>query len=361
MSINLSIHENAAKGNDHGAVKPPFSNTGAERTKQTGLKARCDWVSVTFKNVSEREIIEDILLLDRDDFVEMDRGMYGYPQSLRFGNIVVLYGGRKEMGVHISMAGEGCREYENIGRVPWSVLFRVMLATDAQFSRLDIALDDHVGYWTIDKVVNKVKRNELVSRFKSAKRIEQVKIGDGTTSGETVYFGSSTSLIIIRMYNKALEQLGCEGIDPVTIPETWNRTEIQARKERAQSIAGLIANGVEVGAIVKGILKYYMRFVVKPKGGDTNKRRWKTAQWWERFLDEIEPIRLSEQNEMDTTIEKRLVWMKWQVAPSLAAVIRAMDGEMTAIYELIRDGMNRLKPRDIAMIKQYQENVKTAG
>jgi phage replication initiation protein len=163
------------------------------------------------------------------------------------------------------------------------------------------------------------------------------------------------------MYNKALEQLGCEGIDPVTIPETWNRTEIQARKERAQSIAGLIANGVEVGAIVKGILKYYMRFVVKPKGGDTNKRRWKTAQWWERFLDEIEPIRLSEQNEMDTTIEKRLVWMKWQVAPSLAAVIRAMDGEMTAIYELIRDGMNRLKPRDIAMIKQYQENVKTAG
>src|SRR5690606_16053489 len=51
----------------------------------------------------------------------MDRGMYGYPFSLRMGNIVVLYGGRPEMGIHLSMTGAGCREYENIGRVPWSV------------------------------------------------------------------------------------------------------------------------------------------------------------------------------------------------------------------------------------------------
>ena len=60
------------------------------------------------------------MLLNPDDFVEMDRGMYGYPQSLRFGEIVILYGGRPEMGVHLSMTGAGCREYENIGKVPWS-------------------------------------------------------------------------------------------------------------------------------------------------------------------------------------------------------------------------------------------------
>jgi len=47
--------------------------------------------------------------------------------------------------------------------------------------------------------------------------------------------------------------------------------------------------------------------------------------------------------------------MRRQVAPSLAAVIRAMDGEMTAIYELIRDGMNRLKPRDMVMIQKFKE------
>lgn len=32
---------------DH-ALKPPYSNTGAERTKKERLQATVDWVSVTF-------------------------------------------------------------------------------------------------------------------------------------------------------------------------------------------------------------------------------------------------------------------------------------------------------------------------
>jgi len=233
--------------------------------------------------------------------------------------------------------------------------FRVMLAVEAQFTRLDIALDDHVGYWTIEKIANKVRRGELVSKFKSAKRVEKIQISDGSATGETVYFGSSSSLVTTRMYNKRLEQLGRDDIDPATVPDIWNRTEIQARKERAQAIAQLLANGHEVGAILKGILAYYLRFVVRPKNGDSNKSRWKTAQWWQRFLEDVEPIRLTEPCEMEATIERRLAWMRRQVAPSLAAVIRAMDGEMTAIYELIRDGMNRLKPRDMVMIQKFKE------
>ncbi|MBD1371251.1 replication initiation factor [Hazenella sp. IB182357] len=341
-------------------LAPPSSNTGAERTKPTGLIACYDWLGVTFQNLTERQVIEEVLLLNPDDFTEMDIGMYGYPLSLRLGNISILYGGRKEMGVHLSMTGKGCREYEHIGKVPWKALFRVMLAVEAQFSRLDVALDDYIGYWSITQVVNKVKRNELVSRFRSAKRIEQVKIGDGSTTGETVYFGSSTSMIIIRMYNKALEQLGREGINPNTIPEIWNRTEIQARKERAQTIAGLIANDIEIGTIIKGILKYYLRFVVKQKT-DSNKRRWPVAKWWEHFLRNVEPLALKQNNEMEASVEKRLTWMRKQVAPTLAVVIRAMDGEMSAIYDLIQDGMSRLKPRDQAMIKQYQETTTLSG
>lgn len=333
---------------------PPDSNTGAERTDQTGLKARCDWLGVTFHTLHEREVIEDILLLNPDDFTEMDHGMYGYPRSLRLGNISVLYGGRKGMGVHLSMTGAGCREYESIRGISWKVLFHVMLTVKAQFSRLDVALDDHIGLWTIEKIVKKVKRDELVSRFRSAKRIEQIKIGNGSTTGETVYFGSPTSLIIIRMYNKVLEQLGREGVDPATIPKIWNRTEIQARKERAQTIAGLIANDIEIGTIVKGILKYYLRFVVKHKE-DTNKRRWPTAPWWEQFLHNVEPLCLKQNNEMEASVERRLAWMRKQVAPSLAVVIQAMDGEMSAIYQLIHDGMGRMKPRDMAMIQQYKE------
>ena len=138
-----------------------------------------------------------------------------------------------------------------------------------------------------------------------------------------------------------------------------NRTEIQSRKDRAQAVAGMIANDVPIGVIVQGILRYYLRFLVRDH--DKNKSRWKTAGWWERFLDDVEPIRLAEKTEMEATIEKRLSWIRRQVAPSLAAVISAMDGEMTAIYDLIQDGMERLKPRDIAMIKQYKEHIDSVG
>ena len=78
-------------------------------------------------------------------------------------------------------------------------------------------------------------------------------------------------------------------------------------------------------------------------------------------MDDIEPICLTEKNEMEATIERRLAWMKKQVAPSLAAVIRAMDGEMSAIYELIHDGMKRLKPRDMAMIRKFKESEINVG
>lgn len=65
-----------------------------------------------------------------------------------------------------------------------------------------------------------------------------------------------------------------------------------------------------------------------------------------------------EKGEIDATIEKRVAWVKRQVAPSLAAIIKAMDGEMTVIYDAIKEGMERLKPRDLVMIRQYKE---TAG
>ncbi len=344
---------------DGSAVKPPYSNTGAQNTSRPNLNACVDWVSATFKTVNERELIEEILLLDPDKFDEVDNGLYGYQQSLRLGNIAVMYNGREDMGVHLQMSGAGCREYEHIGKLTWETLFRVILACEGQITRLDMALDDHVGYFTIRKAANKIKRGELASKFRRAMRIEHIEIADGKSAGQTIYFGSGQSMIRIRMYDKRLEQLNSKDVNTDEVPAFWNRTEIQSRKDRAQAVAGMIANDVPIGVIVQGILRYYLRFLVRHH--DKNKSRWKTAGWWERFLDDVEPIRLAEKTEMEATIEKRLSWIRRQVAPSLAAVISAMDGEMTAIYDLIQDGMERLKPRDIAMIKQYKEHIDSVG
>lgn len=336
---------------------PPYSNTGAQNTSGEGLKPCVDWVQATLKNVQPDEIIADILLLKPEDFTELERGKYGYMSAKRLGHITILFDGHPEMGVHLEMTGQGCREYESYGIMDWKTFFNVLLRCEAKITRLDVALDDYKGYWAIKRIVRKVKDGELVSKFKHATRVEKIKIEDGATAGHTVYFGSNESRIKIRMYDKLLEQKAKGDAGEIEGLTVWNRTEIQARDERAQTIAGLIANDVPIGAIVTGILKYYLRFVVK--GKDRNKSRWKTAKFWEEFLGDVEPLRLSE-SKPAATLEKKIAWLDRQVAPTLAMIVEAMEGDMEKIYKLISDGAERLKERDIAIIREYKKKSRAA-
>ena len=338
---------------------PPSCNTGAENPLQSALNPRIDWLQATFKNEEyvqkPAQFIEEVLLLDPDKFDDLEVGLYGYRRSMRMGNIAVYYDGRADMGIHLQMTGSGCREFEYFG-LDWGTFFAIVVEAGGNFTRLDLALDDHYGYWSMRIVEKKVKRGEVVSKFKRATQIKKIDLETGETVGSTVYFGSGSSRIQIRMYDKRKEQMGKKDIDPEKLPEVWNRVEIEARDERAQAIAAMIAQDVPAGVVIRGILKYYVRFVVR--GTDKKRCRWKTVRWWKKFLDDVEPLRLVEKGEIDATIEKRVAWVKRQVAPSLAAIIKAMDGEMTVIYDAIKEGMERLKPRDLVMIRQYKE---TAG
>ncbi|MCG2968481.1 replication initiation factor domain-containing protein, partial [Escherichia coli] len=128
-----------------------------------------------------------------------------------------------------------------------------------------------------------MKDRLLTSKFKKARTMETILIESGKGEGKTIYFGSSQSSIQVRMYEKNHEQAG-KGND--TDNQVWNRTEVQARDDRAQKIAEMIMLSEEdektVGEIVAGILKYYLRFLVK--GKDKNRSRWKTAPFWDKFL-----------------------------------------------------------------------------
>lgn len=337
-----------------GVEVPPYRNTGAQNTWGEGLRPCVDWVQATFKNVQPDDIIADILLLKPEDFTELERGKYGYMSAKRLGHITVLYNGHPEMGVHMELSGQGCREYESYEIMDWRTLFNIILRCEAKITRLDVALDDFKGYWKIKQIIRKVKSGELVSKFKHATRVEKIKIEDGSTAGHTVYFGSNESRIKIRMYDKLLEQKAKDGADQEEIEglTVWNRTEIQSRDERAQTIAGLIANDVPIGAIVTGILKYYLRFVVK--GKDRNKSRWKTAKFWDEFLKDAEPLRLAEAKQA-ASLEKKIAWLDRQVAPTLAMIVQAMEGDMEKIYRLINEGAKRLKERDVALINEYRQ------
>lgn len=339
-------------------AKPPYCNTGAQNTSEenlNSLRACIDWVQITFKDIGTETLVTGILGLDFARFNDLEVGQYGYRRCLMYGNIMVYYDGRPDMGIHLQMSGQGCRQYESYEVKVWSELFKDMLLRKSKFSRLDVAIDDFKPYFEIPKLIKKIKKRELVSKFKDATRIEKIDIESGESKGNTIYYGSPQSRIQIRMYEKDLERAG-KGFELEEGIEAWNRTEIQARNERAQKIAGIIASSEDgdetIGQAVRGILKAYIRFV--DTGTDSNRSRWKTSGFWEEFLGDVNELRLTD-IAPDRTVERSLTWIDNQVTPTLAMLALTFDEDVEVIHELIKDGVGRLTDKEYKMIEAFRE------
>ncbi|MGH0968087.1 replication initiation factor domain-containing protein [Bacillus cereus] len=337
----------------------PYTNRGVGCTLKNGLRACVDWAEATFLFVSPAQLISDILLLDPSTFFP-GKGANGYRQCLRNGSITIHFDGREDMGVHLEMKGRGCREYESYNKLSWKQLLEVMLSYQASFSRIDVAVDDFKGFFTIKGMVRKIKKQELVSKFKRARNVEDIEIDTGNVRGATIYFGSNKSDIQVRTYDKLRERMDKNYNVPTDIT-FWNRTEIQTRNKKAQALAVTLANEedgeITIGKTVCGILRHYLRFTVK--GNDSNRRRWKTAPFWDKFLNGVDELPLTTIIETPT-IEDKEEWLRKQAAPSLAIVYEAYDGNMDQIEKLVKEGIPRLKTKDYDMIKRFKEQKKTA-
>lgn len=323
------------------------------------LRACVDWAQVTFKNVKEPQKIVEIMGLDSDDFADLDHGLYGYSRQLRMGHISVMYAGSPDMGIHVQMTGQGCREFETQSKLNWKEFILKCFEYDANFTRLDIAIDDiaYEGqelYFTVPTLIRKLKNGEVRSRFKKAKYITTVRIEDGEEIGSTLYFGQASSDIQIRFYEKNYERLAVgKELEHKLIG--WNRTEIQTRRERANALALYILNEDQIGQIAAGVLRNYISFCVKDN--DTNKARWQICKWWIKFLGDVEPLKLT-LIAPDKTIERTMAWLDNSVAPSLAMVFTALDGDLEKIKELIINGQERMTKEQIRLAKEYSDKKK---
>ena len=108
-----------------------------------------------------------------------------------------------------------------------------------------------------------------------------------------MYFGSPTSDIRLRFYDKAAERHR----DDV---DHWVRAEVQLRDERAFKAIENIVDFKDVSVVVLGILNEYLRFVEPSE--DTNKSRWETAAWWTAFLDRVDKVKLITQKSICLSI-----------------------------------------------------------
>ena len=90
-----------------------------------------DWFTFSVKVNNPVEVIRDWLGMEPDLFERVPYGINGYLLSMRFSSIIVCYNGydndffsRDDMGVCVSMSGDGCRTFERFSSLGFTRLFR---------------------------------------------------------------------------------------------------------------------------------------------------------------------------------------------------------------------------------------------
>ncbi len=319
------------------SLAPPIANREVQITIPLENRSLLDWVSFTLKVNDPREALGIIGLLP-SLFVELDYGFSGYRKSLRFGNICIYYAGRDDMGCHVEMSGQGCRQYEAQFDVnPWQELFKTVLNANGNFTRLDLALDNIDGALNLKRIHDALRDHERQIRtiFSDWSRYEKGSFRAGEKiTGETIYIGSTKSHIFFRIYDKAQET----GIDG-----EWIRFEIEMRNNRAQEVARLFISDIYVGCLATGIINNYFAII---NNDDSNKSRCTLQSWWAEWLQSTEKISLTTEK-ATRYVSDTMQFIKRQYAPSLAMINKHLGpGQFKSfIQETVHDGSQRMSTK----------------
>ena len=313
-----------------------------------------DWLTFSVKKEDPNEVIRDYLGLDPALFQDTGYSLLGYNKVLRFSDICVCHEPRenqhfKNMGVCVSMSGNGCRAFETMSKlgakdkqgkesVAFPALFRFLAADEAaNVSRIDIACDDREGYLSMDDIVGKVQGNEINSRM--MKRTLYLGYDGTDRSGTTVYIGAESSAFRVRIYDKALER-GESG--------HWVRVELVMRGENAQAFGQKLTNAENVGKLAAQVINDKFSFIIRD---DTNITRCTVCPWWQAFVDELESVRLVARETVQHCVEHIASWVEAQVGPSLAILFQTMG--FPKIFELAVEASSRLSDKQRFLIADY--------
>lgn len=270
-------------------MMPPSNNMGALNTSAPKVplsnQVLIDWFSFTLQVLDPREAIK-LAGLQAFEFTESKGGGMGYKSSLRSGNIVVFYDGQENMGCHISMTGQGCREFESHhpAAYRWLAFLINLVEQKANFTRLDLAIDNVDGTLNLESIETAINHSEIRSKFKKALIYSEKHLSPSDTRplGKTIYAGSPSSRLKIRFYDKAA-QMGIE-------EQHWTRAEIQLRAERSQEAIRLLLQGVEAGNLAIKVINNYFQPI---NNDDVNRSRCSVQCWWLMWSLSTEKIRLT--------------------------------------------------------------------
>ena len=173
----------------------------------------------------------------------------------------------------------------------------------ANVTRIDIALDDHEKLLRPSRIWRKLRKDHAIIQERSYSRIESHERGE-EYSGDTVYIGSRTSDVFIRVYDKAGQ---------TKTPGHWVRCEVEIKGDAAKEIASRIAHGT---IDLRNWICRQVDFKEKPKTGKAKKKNWPRAKFWDDFLQPFDKERIYFP-QYEIGLEEVEAWLVNQVSGAL--------------------------------------------
>lgn len=294
-----------------------------------------DWLQFTLLRDDGLETILKILKQPKDDFEYLDKGGLGYKRQIINNNIRVYFEGLPGMGVCVSVSGKGCRYLEAQGQNLWKLIFRLARSAKINITRIDLALDTSIKL--INKVRQSVDKKKYISKSRNISYI--CKSQESSTKTETIYIGSRSSELMIRLYDKAVEQK-LEGAD-------WERWEIVLKKKKIKEVIPLLE--VDISQTFRDILYTYFRPL---KSVSSNKSRSEVCKWYLDFLGSVKKISLYSEPK-EKTIEDKWLWLEKQVAPTMALLSEAFENT-DFLGRLAENNYYRIKEKDLQLARKFK-------
>lgn len=338
---------------------------GNSENLHNSLTASIDWIAFTSTIIPTMKEMAEFLGYQESDFLLLPRGANGYKKMYRLDGlpVTILADGSEDMGIHVVISSSAIADLlEHFKR---SITFDIPFAEDVLslsdfdntvmtefltqvrsigwFTRFDLAVDDFgARFFTVEDVRDFLDRQDVVSKFRTWRDVYESTF-TGEKTGHTLYFGSRQSEIMLRVYDKHLEQkqkasVPAAPVPEKTSPEAWVRWELELKNRRADMAADLLINRKQIGEIVMGILNNYVRLIVPDDG---NRSRCSSHPLWEQFTGMIGKLRLFVR-EAQKTIEDKKRWLVRQCLPTIAGVIIADGGSFDIITQHFDDAVSRM-------------------
>lgn len=263
--------------------------------------------------------------------------------------------------IYVSLSGSGCRlleDYNSEFNFDWYDFLRVLTTEfDISFRRIDIAIDDYTDTLNTEKLVKYWEQGKFAGACRSVPDHRRLR-------SEELYFGSTQSDYMIRIYNKGLER-GFKPGEKILNSNTgelvdyWWRLEQQIRGHKSeQFVLNWMQSGSDaLGDIACGYIHEFIRFLTR-YNDKKNSQRIPECKWWVDFLSNAKRFKFTSKPGTVYNKHKLESFLNNQVATSIKTYIHLLGLSPEDLYRHFDNDDILLNNSQLALLRANAIRIK---